>query len=130
MPTKSGDPKGKGAAFRNSVRPQAKFVQYELTKQEQADVKAVVVPHEELFDFLMGLVEKDYKVTFKWDSYHNCNCCWLIPSENDTDNRGLILTGRGSSPEKAIKQAMWLHTVRFKSIWPVPGDRASIEIDD
>src|SRR5476651_1598109 len=109
-----GDPQNKGAAQRAKYRPQSEFVQYNVTEKERAALKLTEFTGENMVDTIQELAEAGYKVTFRWDDYADCNAAWIIAPDDSDDNKGLILSGRGSSAIKAFKQASWLHYQRFK----------------
>jgi|SRR5690349_4481688 len=125
-----GDPMNKGAAKRASFRPQAEFVRYTLSDAEKALIKGTSFPPDVFVDKLHELVEAGYKVTFRWDDFGDCHGCWFIPSEDDLDNKGLILAGRGSTADKAFKQALFMHEMIFEKIWPKPTGTSKAELDD
>jgi len=125
-----GDPQNKGAARRAQFRPQAEFVRYDLTEAEKAKVKGTEFDEIALVETIEKLTQAGYKMTFRWDDYNECQGCWLLAPENDENNKGLILTGRGSTSLKAFKQAAWLHFTRFKEIWPQPTSKRELELDD
>lgn len=120
-----------------TVRPatssyeQATFVQRELTAEEGQKCKAWELSEVDAFDALFKLTEAYYKVTMRFDEYHHMFGCWLMPPKTDSSNAGLILTGRGSTPLKALKQALYKHYVLFQEVWPKERDeRGEYEIDD
>lgn len=127
---KKGDPDNKGASQRAKYQKQADFVRYELSDDEAKNLKTAEVSEKAALEGVVALVEQEYKLTMRWDGYHGCHCVWLLPPDNHPDNAGLILTGRGSSPFKALKQLLWLHYERFKEIWPAPMTKAQVDIDD
>ena len=136
MATSSVKAQQKGAAQRakfqqNSQWEQAQFVQRELTPSEQAACKEWEWDEGDAWSRLAGLAEMQYKVTFRWDEYNQCFGAWIMPPKDDSENSGLILTGRGSNAFKAFKQAFYKHSVLFQEVWPRDSDRrGGQEIDD
>jgi len=109
----------------------AEFIQRELTPEEQAACKGWDFSLEDFAGALQQFNEDRYKVTLRWDEFNECYGCWLLPDRTDKDNAGLILTGRGSSPFKAFKQAFYKHHILFEGVWPKDIDRrGGKEIDD
>jgi hypothetical protein len=125
-----GDPLNKGAEARSKMRPQSEFVRVEPSEKERQTIKALDFSAENMSDALEELTQAEYKVTFKWDTYADCQCCWLIAPDSNEDNKGLILSGRGSTAVKAFKQVFWLHTVKLHAIWPAPTGNTKVELDD
>lgn len=110
---------------------QAEFIQYELSAEETRTCKGWEYSESDAFDALLKLQDAKYKVTFRWDEYGQCYGCWLLPDKTDPDNAGLILTGRGTTPFKALKQVCFKHYMVFSGAWPKPSaDRMRPEIDD
>jgi len=133
--TKSVGAAAKGAAARakysGSNFEQATFVNRDLTVTEQAQCKEWDTDFAISTDNMDTLTQGGYKFTFRWDEYHNCQACWMLPGKDDPVNTGLILTGRGSTPMKALKQVMFKHFHIFDSSWSRDDDRrGEPEIDD
>jgi hypothetical protein len=129
-----GDPKGKGEAFRQSLKKdfkQASFCPYTMTSEDKANCKKWEFPPEHALDVLLALASKGYKITLKLDTEQHAYACWLISPEDNVDNPNEILSGRGSSPEKALKQAAYMHYKLFDEVWPKRNVPTSPEdIDD
>jgi len=110
---------------------QATFIQVELSDAEREKCKAWDYDELTAFTDIENLMADGYKVTFRWDEYSECQACWILPAKDDPLNAGLILTGRGSTPHKAFKQAMYKHEVLFERAWPREKDtRGKRVIDD
>lgn len=127
---KKGDPQNKGAAQRAKYRPQSEFVKFSLGDDEKAVIKDTAYSSEQLSDDLEELAQQGYKVTFRWDDYGDCVGCWFVAPDDEHDNAGFILAGRGSTALKAFKQAIWVHKVKFEEIWPHTSSNGPNPIDD
>lgn len=128
-----GDPNNKGAAARAKYNgyEQASFVQFNPDKAQQAAVKAWPFDPELFETALNNLIDDGYKITFRFDDFGKCYAAWILSPRDHEDNPNLILSGRGSSPIKAFKQALWAHLVLYDKIWPKPNlTRKSLEFDD
>ncbi len=109
----------------------AEFVQYELDKAAQASCKAWNVSADALLQSVLGLAEQGYSVTLKWDTYSQAHSAFMRLAGGTGPNEGLILTGRGSTPEKALKQLMYKHFEVMHEAWEdFSGGRRGAEIDD
>jgi len=106
------------------------FVNYNLTDAERKKLKAANFPDDAAFSQLLKMIEEGYKVTFSEDKFHKCFSCFIIPTNPGGDNSGYILTARGSSPEKAFKQACYLHWDKFDRIWSSWKGIGTEELDD
>jgi len=95
----------------------AKFVQYELDKAQQAECKAWQITSEEIFSELEAQIEAGYKFTIKWDSYNECYGVFMQAAGEGGSNYGSILTGRGSTVGKCLKQVLYKHRVCLQGDW-------------
>ena len=120
-----GDPNGKGqerraqwaAQKRSNAYESSSFVKRELSADEKNACKLWAVDGNELWDLLDKAQESGYKFTFKFDSFSNSPACWMHPTSGDNPNEGWILTGRGSTPAKALKQALYKHYTMADENW-------------
>lgn len=123
----SGSGKVKKERFNDAV-----FINYELDKAAQAACKAWPVSADALFQSVLGLVERGYAITLKWDTYSDSHAAFMrFVGQGEPENAGLILTGRGSTPEKALKQMLYKHFEVMAEVWEFFVTRRSAEeIDD
>lgn len=84
------------------------FIQYALTADEKAYLKEQGVDHERLWDTAEGLIESGWTFKFGYDSYNNAYQCVVAQRFPDNPNVGYMLTGRGSTPPKALRQALYI----------------------
>lgn len=123
-PAKKGT--GKAARF-NDV----KFINRELTTDEQKTLKAQPFEPQTGWDQIDALTES-YRVTLKFDDYSGAYSASLTPLSEQNENWGYILTGRGSTALKALKQVLFKHHVLCgDKPWRVlDPDRPDMQIDD
>lgn len=95
----------------------AKFVQYELDKEQQKECKAYELSNDELFDSLIEEISNGYQFTLKWDDYNECYGVFMSTRDTDSLNFGFILTGRGSTPAKCLKQVLYKHRTCLAGEW-------------
>lgn len=109
----------------------AQFVNYDLSKENKAEIKAWQPTFDDLDNCFVKLTEASIRVTFKYDDYNHCESCFLTPIDPKSPNTGLILGGRGSTPLRAFKQVWYIHSVLFDGNWAehfaAPG---TLELDD
>lgn len=118
--------KGKSERF-NDVR----FVQYELSAEEKKQCKSWCTSFEEIDTLLLRLMEGGYRASEKWDDYGKCFAAFIQTFDTKHPHFGCILTGRGSTPLKALKQALFKHYVVFDEEWGSWLEaRGGVEIDD
>lgn len=84
------------------------FIQYSLTDDEKAYLKQQGVDHDRLWDTTEGLIESGWTFKFGYDSYNHAYQCVVSQRFADNPNAGYMLTGRGSTPPKALRQALYI----------------------
>ena len=123
----------KNASERSNARRfnDAQFIQYELDKASQSACKAWEVTSDALVDAIDRLADDGYRVTVKWDTYSASFMCSLQQIHDDGRNKGYILTGRGSTGCKALKQVLFKHYTVMQEDWQeFAGFDRKAEIDD
>jgi len=108
----------------------AQFVQYELDKAQQAECKAWTVTGEELWSEIQAQIDDGYKFTLKEDTYNECYGVFMQPSTDSGPNSGSILTGRGSTIGKALKQVIYKHRVCLQGDWSAYLERRGRDLID
>lgn len=105
-----------------------KFVPDRLTVGIKDAIKAWEVTAEELDKALLTLFDQGYKVTGKYDEYSRAYAWFLMHTSLEHENSLMILTGRGSTPFKALRQLIFIHYKVWNETWSVsvPSD----EYDD
>lgn len=106
------------------------FVNYELTKEEQAACKKWEFGIEDYFNAIEKLLDSDYKVSFSQDTYNRCFAAFLTPTKDNKVNEGMILSGRGSTPLKAFKQLCYKHFHIFDGLWGEFVGARQFDLDD
>lgn len=101
------------------------FVNYSLSQEQKRFLKAQQVDYD---NELLRVIERDIKVTFSYDSFNECFSCFFIPT-GENENKGLILAGRGSTPLKSFKQALFIDSL-FEGVWSAARPPRREEIDD
>lgn len=82
---------------------------------------------DEIDDALLKLCEEGYRVTLRYDDRSEAFACWVNPTGEDHPNNGLTLSGRGSSPLRALKQALYIHQL-FEGDWA--GNYKQFKLED
>lgn len=99
----------------------SRFVNYELDLAEQAQCKGWDVSSDDLWSEVLSLVDDGYTVSLKFDTFSEAYACFIqVRGQDDHQNSGFILTGRGSTPAKAFKQAVF----KSRAIGPSWGEYA------
>lgn len=107
------------------------FVDPNLSESEKKELKATPFTITDFDNFLARLFETDYKVTLSVDKKNGTYAAWLIPQGEKHLNAGMLLSGRGSTPHKAIKQALFKHYRMFDGgFWGAGGALGPDAMDD
>jgi len=123
---------GRGATRpRNAERfNAARFVQYELDEAERQSCKGWSLDGDQLWLEVLALLDDGYTLSCKWDTFSESYACFVQIRGNDQHpNAGLILTGRGSTPAKACKQAIFKHKA-IDASWLQFAERKQQVLDD
>lgn len=107
------------------------FVRYELDESQRAECKKWSPTLVELDDEILKMNEELYTISLKYDDYNSCYSCNITMPDVKHANYNLCLTGRGSTPFKALKQALYKHH-SVDHVWPIPEFSAGrkVEFDD
>lgn len=94
------------------------FVNYSLDPSEKASLKAKPFTTEDFSTWLHRHTEAGYKFTFTWQEGQKAFQCVGTHTDEKHGNFGIFLSGRGSSPDKAFKQWLYIHTEVCAENWP------------
>lgn len=98
-------------------RGESDWVNYTLTLDESLQLKKELFTLDTFDDLCIKLTEGDYSISFSYDTYHSCYSCIFRPATADNPNAGYLLSGKGSTPMKAFKQAAFIHWKVFDCNW-------------
>jgi hypothetical protein len=101
----------------NVIGTGVKFINYPLSLEQKNELKALEYGADSFVSDLDKLCDSSYKASFSYDDYNNCYAAFLTPRDEKSVNRGLILTARGSTVLKAMKQLLYLHYTLFDESW-------------
>lgn len=107
------------------------FLNVYLDEAIKSAIKAVKVGLDWYDASLLELADSGYTFSLKWDERNNCHAAWILQQRPDHENFGFILPGRGSTPLKALKQALYIHYELLKGEWSKAAKKPTRdEIDD
>jgi len=92
---------------RSAKAPTVHFVSFDPTKEQKAAIAKWAPRTEDLFDAVANVSEKGYRVSISPDNYNECMMCTIARYEQVDDGLPVILVGRGSNAEKAIRRVMF-----------------------
>lgn len=107
------------------------FVNWSLSVDEKAACKAWNLVLSEFDDALANLIESGYKTTLSYDNFRACYTASIVPTKDAKSNQGYILTGKGSTAFKALKQALYIHYHIMGEEWAAYSTAKAVEeLDD
>lgn len=110
---------------------QVLFVNYDLTDEERASCKRYLDSAEQWAAAVEAVVVAGYALSVKPEGDGEAFAAFLRAPSRDCDNSGLILSGRGSTPVKAVRQVLFKHLRVMAEDWrPYLVDRRRDIIDD
>ena len=107
----------------------AQFVNISLPKDVTASIKASAFSIEDFEKSMSSLMTDGYKLSVRWDKFNDCYGAWLI-APDDSENKGYILPGRGSTPMRAIKQVVYIHYIVLECSWVDDQGLKAVVLDD
>lgn len=108
----------------------ARFVQYELDEAQKAQCKAWGLSESDCWLAVLPLLDDGYSLTVKFDTYSEAYAAFLqVRGQADHVNSGLVLSGRGSSAYKAVKQLLFKLDAIGPS-WVQYAERRVQDLDD
>jgi len=107
------------------------FVNWSLSADEKIACKNWSLTQEDYDNAIGQLIEGGYKVTVSYDNFRSCFTASIVPTKDAKSNQGYILTGKGSTPLKAAKQALYIHFHIMGEEWAAYSTSKSVEeLDD
>jgi hypothetical protein len=107
------------------------FINWSLDADHKMACKNWSLDLEQFDNLLTTLVEGGYKATVSYDTYRSCFTASIVPTPDAKGNQGYILTGKGSTPTKALKQALYIHFHVMNEDWAAYSTAKSAEeLDD
>jgi hypothetical protein len=108
----------------------ARFIQYELDESQRIECKGWDLDGDALWLELLAYVDDGYTFSVKWDTFSQCYACFMqVRGDDQHINANLILSGRGSSPAKAVKQVCFKHRAVGAS-WSEFAEKRVAALDD
>ncbi len=108
----------------------AKFVNYELSDEQRKALKALPIWSEDWDSWLDRCSDEGYQISLKFDSYSRSFAAFMSIRTESHVNGGCILTGRGSTQIKALRQVLYKHWAIAEGEWNRLDRSLNNEIDD
>lgn len=106
------------------------FVNYTLPPAVAQTLKESPFSPEAGWKAIHDLNDTGYTVKFRYDEKYQNYTAFIQHSDPNHVNAGIILSGRGSSCMKALKQACFIHYEVTQAVWAGFIEPKAVEIDD
>jgi len=107
------------------------FINVPLSVEDKVAIKAWIGELSELDDLAVRLIEENIRVNLTYDTFNLCFSCTLSRTDDKHPDAKLMLSGKGSTPLKALKQAMYIHWKLLDKDWTAYSQtRLRTTIDD
>lgn len=113
MPFDPAEWKGSGKGRFNDWQ----FIQYELSESERQQLKGLPVWDENWDSWLDRFCEAGCRITLKYDTPNRCRAAFASTVDEKAPNGKLVLSGRGSTTLKALRQLLFKHYVSAGGDW-------------
>jgi hypothetical protein len=107
----------------------SQFVNVTLESAQRDTLKAANFGADEFESAFAALCADGYSLKLRYDDRNDCFSAWLLPAAHSKHD-GMILSGRGSTPMKAIKQLCFIHFKMLEGDWGANQGISHDPIDD
>lgn len=112
----------------NAFKP-AEFVNISLEPKQRDELKASIWGVDEFESAFAALCVDGYSLKLRYDERNDCFSAWLLPRDG-SKNSGWILSGRGSTAMRAVKQVCYIHFKLLEGDWTEGQARNNEPLDD
>jgi hypothetical protein len=94
------------------------YLSYKVSEDEREEIKRWAQDADELWEKIAQLLDSQFQFKVAYDKNNDCYSCYISGHwQLNKPDASWTLTGRGSSWEKAVRQALWIHFERFGGDW-------------
>lgn len=102
----------------NSGKTEGGYINYKVTETDRDEIRVWCQEAAELWEQVARLLDSQYQFKVSYDKNNDCYACYISGHwQLNKPDAAWTLTGRGSSWEKALRQALWIHWERFGGDW-------------
>jgi hypothetical protein len=110
---------------------QKTFINVPLTDEHKAQIKAWTMDLAEFDSLMTKLIEEGIRVTIVYDDFNQCFSTTLAQKDDKHRNAPYLLSGKGSTPLKSVRQALFIHWKLLDGDWATYSQsKIRPEIDD
>lgn len=106
------------------------FLNFDLNKEQKDALKAMPLWNAEWDDMLGNATKAGFNISLKVDGFNHCFAAYMQIRLRSHPCYGFILSGRGSTQTKALRQLLYKHFVALEENWNAVAGAAIVEYDD
>lgn len=106
------------------------FLNVELSKEQKDKLKALPFWNDEWDKQLGTVTQAGFQISMKVDSFNHCFAVYMQIRLRSHPCYGFILSGRGSTQTKALRQLLYKHFVVLEENWAGVTAAQAIAYDD
>lgn len=94
------------------------YINFKVTEEDRAAIREWCQSADELWEQIARLLDSQYQFKCAYDKNNDCYACYVSGHwQLNKPDAKWTLTGRGSSWEKAVRQALWIHFEGLGGEW-------------
>jgi hypothetical protein len=97
---------------------QTKFINYDLTKADKADVSAHIQQEGWIEQSIEAVLKGNFRIVISFDTKQECFLAFIFPQGESGAYSGYSISARGSTSTKALAVVLWKHVVLYDGSWP------------
>lgn len=122
-------PRAKAPTPQSGYQPM-QYLNYKVTEDDRTAMRLWAQSADELWEKIAQLLDSQYQFKMSYDKNNDCYACYISGHwQLNPPDKNWTLSGRGSSWEKAIRAALWVHFERFGGDWSTAKRTNTVEKD-
>jgi len=94
------------------------YINVTLTEEERIEARDWCLSAEELWEQIARLLDSQFQFKVAYDKNNDCYACYVSGHwQLNKPDANWTLVGRGSSWEKAVRRALWIHFEALSGEW-------------
>ena len=94
------------------------YIDVKLTDDDRTAIRMYCEDAADLWEAIQQLVDSQYVFKVAYDKNNDCYACYISGHwQLNKPDMNTTLTGRGSTWEKAVRQACWIHFEKIGTDW-------------
>lgn len=100
------------------INEQGGYINFKLTEEDRGMIREWCTEAADLWEQIARLLDSQYQFKCAYDKNNDCYACYVSGHwQLNKPDAKWTLVGRGSSWEKAVRQALWIHFEGLSGEW-------------